>query len=288
MKIPLTPIRFLRYAEQQFPNKLGIVCGDVRLTYVQVAERVRRLAGGLHELGVAAGVRVAFLSMNCHRLIEAYYGVLEAGAILLPLNIRLAPHELAFILRDAGVKVLFVGKDFVELANAFREDVPGIEKFVLLEGPPAADWLERKNYDELLAGAKPARADFMQVDEDSVAELFYTSGASGNPKGVMLTHRNVYLHAMSVALAFNTGLESIELHTIPLFHANGWGVVHSLTLMGGTHVMVQRFETREVFRLIQQEKVQSCSLVPTMATALVNCPERPKYDISTLNRVVMG
>ena len=288
MKIPLTPIRFLRYAEQQFPNKLGIVCGEVRLTYAQVAERVRRLAGGLRESGVAPGDRVAFLSMNCHRLIEAYYGVLEAGSILLPLNIRLAPHELAFILRDAGVKVLFVGKEFVELANVFRKDVPGIEKFVLLESTPQADWLERKNYDEFLAGAKPVQADFMQVDEDSVAELFYTSGTSANPKGVMLTHRNVYLHAMSVALAFNTGLESIELHTIPLFHANGWGVAHSLTLMGGTHVMIQRFETREVFRLIQQEKVQSCSLVPTMATALVNCPERPNYDISTLNRVVIG
>ena len=205
MKIPLTPIRFLRYAEQQFPNKLGIVCGDVRLTYAQFADRARRLAGGLQSLGVAPGDRVAFLSMNCHRLIEAYYGVLEAGAILLPLNIRLAPHELAFILRDAGVKVLFVGKEFVELANAFRKDAPGIEKFVLLEGTPAADWLERRNYDGLLAGAKPVRADFMQVDEDSVAELFYTSGTSANPKGVMLTHRNVYLHAMSVALAFNTG-----------------------------------------------------------------------------------
>ena len=288
MKIPLTPIRFLRYAEQQFPNKLGIVCEDVRLTYAQLAERVRKLAGGLHQLGVAPGDRVAFLSMNCHHLIEAYYGVLEAGAILLPLNIRLAPHELAFILRDAGVKVLFVGKEFVELANAFRKDVPGIEKLVLLDGSPQADWLERKNYDDLLADAKPDHVDFMNVDEDSVAELFYTSGTSANPKGVMLTHRNVYLHAMSVALAFNTGLESIELHTIPLFHANGWGVAHSLTLMGGTHVMIQRFETREVFRLIQQEKVQSCSLVPTMATALVNCPERPKYDISTLNRVVIG
>jgi len=213
---------------------------------------------------------------------------LEAGAILLPLNIRLAPHELAFILRDAGVKILFVGKEFVELANAFRKDVQGIEKFILLDGSPQADWLERRNYEEILAGAKPVHADFMSVEEDSVAELFYTSGTSANPKGVMLTHRNVYLHAMSVALAFNTGLESVELHTIPLFHANGWGVAHSLTLMGGTHVMMQRFETREVFRLIQQEKVQSCSLVPTMATALVNCPERPKYDISTLNRVVIG
>jgi fatty-acyl-CoA synthase len=237
---------------------------------------------------VAPGDRVAFLSLNCHRLIEAYYGVLEAGAVLLPLNIRLAPHELAFILRDAGVKILFVGKEFLDLVDAFRKDTPGIEDFILLEGVPQAEWLAKNNYEEILAGAKPVRSDFMKVDEDSVAELFYTSGTSANPKGVMLTHRNVYLHAMCVALAFDTRLNSVELHTIPLFHANGWGVAHSLTLQGGTHVMVRRFETREVFRLIQDEKVQSCSLVPTMATALVNCPERPKYNLSTLNRVVIG
>lgn len=288
MNIPLTPIRFLRYAEQQFPNKTGVVCGNVRLTYAQFADRARRLAGGLQSLGVAPGDRVAFLSLNCHRLIEAYYGVLEAGAVLLPLNIRLAPHELAFILRDAGVKILFVGKEFLDLADAFRKDTPGIEDFILLEGVPQAEWLAKNNYDEILAGAKPVRSDFMKVDEDSVAELFYTSGTSANPKGVMLTHRNVYLHAMCVALAFDTRLNSVELHTIPLFHANGWGVAHSLTLQGGTHVMVQRFETREVFRLIQDEKVQSCGLVPTMATALVNCPERSKYNLSTLNRVVIG
>ncbi len=288
MNIPLTPIRFLRYAEQQFPNKTGVVCGNVRLTYAQFADRARRLAGGLQSLGVAPGDRVAFLSLNCHRLIEAYYGVLEAGAVLLPLNIRLAPHELAFILRDAGVKILFVGKEFLDLVDAFRKDTPGIEDFILLEGVPQAEWLAKNNYEEILAGAKPVRSDFMKVDEDSVAELFYTSGTSANPKGVMLTHRNVYLHAMCVALAFDTRLNSVELHTIPLFHANGWGVAHSLTLQGGTHVMVQRFETREVFRLIQDEKVQSCSLVPTMATALVNCPERSKYNLSTLNRVVIG
>jgi len=288
MNIPLTPIRFLRYAEQQFPNKTGVVCGNLRLTYAQFADRARRLAGGLQSLGVAPGDRVAFLSLNCHRLIEAYYGVLEAGAVLLPLNIRLAPHELAFILRDAGVKILFVGKEFLDLVDAFRKDTPGIEDFILLEGVPQAEWLAKNNYEEILAGAKPVRSDFMKVDEDSVAELFYTSGTSANPKGVMLTHRNVYLHAMCVALAFDTRLNSVELHTIPLFHANGWGVAHSLTLQGGTHVMVRRFETREVFRLIQDEKVQSCSLVPTMATALVNCPERSKYNLSTLNRVVIG
>src|SRR6516165_12792418 len=140
MKIPLTPIRFLRYAEQQFPNKLGIVCGDVRLTYAQMAERVGRLAGGLHELGVASDDRVAFLSMNCHRLIEAYYGVLEAGAILLPLNIRLAGNELSYILNEAGATMLFLDAQFLALVTSIRESLSTVKSFCLLNGEPEVSW----------------------------------------------------------------------------------------------------------------------------------------------------
>jgi fatty-acyl-CoA synthase len=288
MNIPLTPLRFLRYAQQQFPKQIAVVCGDNRVTYTQFADRVARLAGALRGMGVKPGDRVAFLSLNCHRLLEAYYGAPEAGAVFLPLNVRLSPHELAFILRDAGAKALFLQKDFLPVVESFRESVPGIENFVLLDGPPQGKWLSPQNYEQLLSAAVPYRSDVMQVDENSLAELFYTSGTSADPKGVMLTHRNVYLHALSVGLAFNTGQQSVELHTIPLFHANGWGVAHSLTFLGGTHVMIQRFDTAEVFRLIEKERVNACSLVPTMATALVNCPERPKYDLSSLQRVVIG
>src|SRR4029077_15699411 len=109
--------RFLWYAEQQFPRKTAIVCGEQRFSYAQFAERARRLAGVLLEAGCQPGDRVAFLSLNCHRLLEAYYGVLEAGAVLLPLNFRLAPQELAYILNDAGVKVLFLEKEFAEVVD---------------------------------------------------------------------------------------------------------------------------------------------------------------------------
>jgi fatty-acyl-CoA synthase len=288
MNIPLTPLRFLRYAQQQFPKQTAVVCGENRVTYAQFAGRVARLAGALRGMGVNPGDRVAFLSLNCHRLLEAYYGAPEAGAVFLPLNVRLSQHELAFILRDSGAKALFLQKDFLPAVESFRESVPGIENFILLDGPPQGKWLSPQNYEELLAAAAPYRSDVMRVDENSLAELFYTSGTSADPKGVMLTHRNVYLHALSVGLAFNTGQQSVELHTIPLFHANGWGVAHSLTFLGGTHVMIQRFDTAEVFRLIEKERVNACSLVPTMATALVNCPERPKYNLSSLQRVVIG
>jgi fatty-acyl-CoA synthase len=288
MNIPLTPLRFLRYAQAQFPRKTGVVCGDDRLTYGQFAARVSQLAGALRAAGVRSGDRVAFLSMNCHRLLEAYFGVLDAGGVLLPLNIRLANNELAFVLNDAGVKILFLQQEFLSAVESFRKDVPAIEKFILLDGQPTAKWLSLQNYEETLAAATPYRSDIMEVDENTLAELFYTSGTSATPKGVMLTHRNIYLHALSVGLAFNTGQQSVELHTIPLFHANGWGVAHSLTLLGGKHVMIQRFNTEEVFRLIEKEKVDACSLVPTMATALVNCPQREKYDLSSLTRVVIG
>jgi len=288
MNIPLTPIRFLRYAREQYPDKLAVVCGEERFTYAQFAERVSRLAGALRAAGVQPGDRVAFLSTNCHRLLEAYYGVLEAGAVLLPLNIRLGTDELAYILNDSGAKILFLESPFTPMVDSFRHRVSTVERFILLDGHSQASWLSPQNYDELLAAATPYRADIMDFDENSLAELFYTSGTSAEPKGVMLTHRNVYLHAMAVCIAFQTSADTIELHTIPLFHANGWGVAHSVTFVAATHVMIHKFDPPEVFRLIEKERAQACSLVPTMAAALVNCSERTKYDLSSLKRVVIG
>lgn len=288
MNVPLTPIRFLRYAVQQYPRKTALVCGEHRFTYKEFGERAARLAGAVRALGVQAGDRVAFLSLNCHRLLEAYYGVPEAGAVLLPLNVRLAPQELVYVLNDAGAKVLFLEKEFLGVVESLRREVPSLETFVMLNAEPEASWLLPKNYDDLLAAASPYYAELMEIDEDSLAELFYTSGTSANPKGVMLTHRNIYLHALSVCLTFHTKAENVELHTIPLFHANGWGSAHSVTQVGGTHVMISKFTCAEVFRLIEQERVDSLSLVPVMATALVNSPDRQKYDLSSLQWISTG
>lgn len=296
MKIPLTPIRFLRYAREQFPDKIGVVCGEHRFTYAQFAERAARLAGALITAGAKPGDRIAFLSTNCHRLLEAYYGVLEAGCVLVPLNIRLGPQELAFVLNDAQARFLFVEPAFVPLVESFRTTVDSIETCFLLDGQPQGSWLAPTTYDDVLSVSPPFQCDFTQVDEDSVAELFYTSGSSDRPKGVMLTHRNVYLHALSVIAAGQTSAstlgemscKSVWLHTIPLFHANGWGTAHTITVVGGTHVMMHHFNPAEVFRLIEQERVSSCAIVPTMATALVNSPARAKHDLSSLQIINIG
>jgi fatty-acyl-CoA synthase len=287
MNIPLTPVRFLRYSAQQFPRKTAVVCSEQRFSYAEFGDRVWRLAGALRAAGRKAGDRVAFLSLNCHRLLEAYFGVLEAGCVLLPLNIRLAGPELAYILNDSGAAVLFLEKEFVGLVDSFRSDLRTLEAFHQLDGTPNAEWLSDSTYEQMLASPQDRR-DVMEFDENSVAEMFYTSGTSAAPKGVMLTHRNVYLHAMNMAVHHHTRYEHVQLHTIPLFHANGWGAAHTITSMGGTHVMLPRFVPEEVFRLVERERVGSLSLVPIMASALLNSPALSKYDLSSLEWITIG
>src|SRR5580693_3501808 len=168
MNIPLTPLRFLRYAEQQYPRRTAVVCNENRYNYAEFADRARRLAGALVQNGVQPGDRVAFLTTNCHRLLEAYYGVLEAGAVLLPLNVRLSAAELGYILNDAGATTLFVEKQFLPLVEALRKDLKSVKTFVLLEGAPEGSWLLPQNYEELLAAATPHRADVAAVDENAI------------------------------------------------------------------------------------------------------------------------
>ena len=288
MNLPLTPTRFLRYAEQQFPRKTAVVCGERRFSYAEFGDRVGRLAGALRGEELKAGDRVAFLSLNCHRLLEAYYGVLEAGCVLLPLNIRLAAAELAYILNDSGATVLFIEEEFVEFVDSFQQDLHTVRLFHQLDGTPQVGWLSKQTYEDMQVSAIPHREELMAFDENSVAEMFYTSGTSAGPKGVMLTHRNVYLHAMNVAVHQHTRFEDVLMHTIPLFHANGWGAAHTTTFVGGTHVMLPRFAPEEVFRLIEREGVSALNLVPMMATALVNSPVRSRFDLSSVQWAAIG
>ena len=288
MNIPLTPLRFLRHAERQYAGRTAVVSRGERFTYKQFAERAAQLAGALREAGIQPGERVAFLGTNSHRLLEAYYGVLEAGAILLPLNIRLAASELSFVLNDSGASILFIDPQFLPLVDSLRHQVPSIRIFCQLDGEVKADWLSPNTYDQWLSAASPYRSDIGLIDEDEVAEIFYTSGTSAQPKGVMLTHRNIYLHALQASVGLTVADGAVELHTIPLFHANGWGIAHFLTMLGGKHVMVDTFDPVAIFQFIEAEGVHHFNAVPFMATVLVNHPSRGDFDLSTLRRIMIG
>ena len=184
------------------------------------------------KLGIRKGDRVAYLSFNCHRLLEAYFGVPQIGAILLPLNIRLSPEELNYILNDAAPRILCFDPEFIPLVESLRSPVKAIEHYIALRDAKPA-WAHPKFYDELLAEAEPVEIDYRDIDENSVAELFYTSGTTAYPKGVMLTHRNLYLHAFYTAASLRGNDSEVHLYTVPLFHVNSWGAPHIITLEAG-------------------------------------------------------
>ncbi|HKW99920.1 MAG TPA: long-chain-fatty-acid--CoA ligase [Bryobacteraceae bacterium] len=286
MIVPLTPVRFLYRAVDLFGKKTGIVSGAKRFTYAEFGERCERLATGLVAHGIKPGDRVAYLSFNNHQLLEGYYGVVMARAVVMPLNVRLTPAELIGILNHSGARVLIFENDFAPLVEQLRSACPGIERYVAAEEKvPVADL----TYEQLLADGRPGRVDYVGVDENAIGELFYTSGSTGTPKGVTLSHRTLYLHGLEVATTYNPQeLDLVELHTIPLFHANGWGRPQTATMLGLKQVMVRRFEPTGVFRLIQDERATSMALVPTMANALLNAPDLGKFDCSSMRRVFIG
>jgi fatty-acyl-CoA synthase len=285
MFVPLTPIRCLHRAMDLFGPKIGIVSGSRQFTYREFGERAQKLATALVKEGIQPGDRVAYLSFNTNQLLEGYYGVVQARAIVMPLNVRLSPIELINILNHSGARMLLFENDFVPLVEKLRPACPAIERFVSLdEKTPVADLTS----EELLQRGQAERADIFQIDEGSIAELFYTSGSTGTPKGVTLSHRTLYLHALSIAGMFKEPESVVDLHTIPLFHANGWGRPQASTMLGVKQVMVRRFEPTFVFKMIAEHHATDMSLVPTMANALLNAPDLGQYDLSSMRNVMLG
>jgi fatty-acyl-CoA synthase len=278
MFIPLTPLRFLERAKELFAEKIGIVCGERQFTYAQFADRCERLADALLRLGLEQGDRVAYLSFNTHQLLEGYYGVIQARGIVMPLNVRLSETELQNILQHATPKVLFYEADFAAIVERLRARCAFVQHWILLNGA----------YEEMLAHAQPSPADILSYDETSIVELFYTSGSTGTPKGVTLSHRTLYLHALDIVYQYRNPDHMVDLHTIPMFHANGWGRPQASVLLGTKQVMVRRFEPTFVFRMIQEHGATDMCLVPTMLNALIHAPDRSQWNLSSLERIMMG
>ncbi len=288
MKTPMLVNDFLRRGRTVYRDSLAVVCGAERLTYGQLGARIDRFSNALLKAGVKRGDVVAYLSFNCHRLLEAYYAVPQLGAILLPINIRLTPADIGYILADAGAKTVVVDRALVGLLAPCLPSLPKVKTIVLMGGDPRADLpVKGLDYEEMLAAA-PAAFDPPALDEDDVAELFYTSGTTARPKGVMLTHRNLYTHALYGLVCAPCYDTDAVLHSIPLFHVNGWGTPHTLTVVGGRHIMVPRFDPEHVLEVIERERISLAFLVPTMAIALMSAPSWKTRDLSSLRRVMLG
>ena len=286
MPVPLTPVRCLHRAVDLFGSKIGVVCGANQLTYNEFGKRAETLASALTRTGIQPGDRIAYLSFNTHQLLEGYYGVVQAGAIVMPLNVRLSTGELTAILNHSGARAVIFESDFEQTVQCLKPACPCVERWITTaaERSPNADL----TYEELLAEGAPERLDIFTVDENAIAELFYTSGSTGTPKGVTHTNRTLYLHALSVGGMYKDVDSLVDLHTIPLFHANGWGRPQASVMLGVKQVMVRRFEPTFVFKMIQEHKATDMSVVPTMANALLNAPDLRTYDTSSMRHIMVG
>ncbi|HXE10505.1 MAG TPA: AMP-binding protein, partial [Bryobacteraceae bacterium] len=284
MPLPLTPLRCLERAMTVFAGKTGVVCGEKKFTFEEFGRRCGLLAAALKSLGIRRGDRVAYLSFNTHKLLEGYYAVPQTGAIVVPLNVRFSAAELSEIGKHAEPVALFYEQEFAGLVDQFRAHCKSIRHYVALDEGTEGGIA----YDDLLAAHAPAPLEISAVNEEDIAELFYTSGSTGTPKGVALSHRALYFHALSVATIILDPQTAVDLATIPLFHANGWGFPQAAPLMGVTQVMVRRFDPVNVMQLIERHRATEMSIIPLMGNALLNVPEPGRFDLSSMRQIQIG
>ena len=286
---PLSPLHFLRRAARLFPDKTAVVDGARRYTYGTLAGRVNRLANALRHLGVGQGDKVAVLSPNSHRLLEAFFAVPQLGAILSPLNYRLSTPEFAYILEHSGAKVVLVDWEYAHQLAPVVDRLTGVQHYIVLRDtaePTAA--LPAQDYEALLAAASPDFPESVEIAETEIATLNYTSGTTARPKGVMLSHRASTISTMNFIVSLNVRPTDVYLHTLPMFHANGWGGIWALTGLGGTQICLRKVEAEPIFRLMEQEGITLACAAPTVLVTLATFARARQYRLTPGIRIGTG
>src|SRR5215475_2548869 len=270
---PLTPLSFLVRSAYVFPEKTAVVYKDTRYTYRQFRQRVNRCATALQAAGVTPGDRVAFLCPNIPPMLEAHYSVPLAGGVLVPINTRLSSSEIAYILHHSGAKVLCVDTELAPLIRPMRAQLPQLETIINIVDGEYGGGLEGPDYETFLASGTDELLDKPVEDENAPISLNYTSGTTGNPKGVLYTHRSAYLNALDAMLEMGVNSRSTYLWTLNMFHCNGWCFTWGVTAVGATHVCLRRVDPAEVFRLIEVESVSHMCGAPTVLIMLMSHPQ---------------
>ncbi len=257
----LTPTAFLDRAAAAHGSRIAVIDRDRRWTYDEFRSRCLRLAGALRDL--AGGSPVAVLSPNSHVLLEAHYGVPWAGVPLVALNTRLGTRELAYILQHSRSGLLIADRQFAALVAEVVGAMAAPPRVVIADG-------DGSEYEALLAEAEEFRAEV--DDERGVLAINYTSGTTGSPKGVQYHHRGAYLQALAMSSHFDLSPDTVHLWTLPMFHCNGWCFTWAVTAVAGTHVCLRKVDAEEIWRLIDEEKVNSLNGAPAVLDMIAHSP----------------
>ena len=274
--VPLSPLDFLDRAGTVYPDKVGVVSGSRTITYGEFRDRAARLAGAIRGAGIGAGRTVSVLSPNEPELLEAHFGVPLAGAVLNAINTRLDAAAIAFIIKHAESPLLIVHAKLLPVARsalALLDPVPAVVLVGASKDERAP--LRAIDYEDWLAAAIPAAWEGPADEWQSIA-LNYTSGTTGNPKGVLYHHRGAYLNALGNVITFGLRPESVYLWTLPMFHCNGWTYPWAVTAVAARHICLPAIDPAAIFRLIGEHRVTHLCAAPVVLTMLIHAPEAPR------------
>jgi len=276
----------LERARRLYPQKQAVIDGDRRFSYAELGARVDRLAGALAASGLQPGARIGVLMQNRCEYTETYFAAERVGAVLVPLNQRLAPLELAFILNDAQATHLVIDAVHLPLYQAFCGETTTLQSVLVVDGERDGDALS--SYESELSASDPLAAPLRDWQPDDVVQLYYTSGTTGRPKGVMLTQANVIANALNGIMVMHFDDRDIWVHGTPMFHlADAWSS-WTITWVGGTHVYLREFTPVGYLRALAEHRVTVSLLVPTMINGIVNEPSAPDFDTSALRLLTFG
>ena len=283
METPLTPLEFARRARKLHGLREAVVDGPLRLTYAQFGDRYDRWSVALAKLGVGKGDRVATIAPNTHQHLEQFYAIPQLGAVIVPINYRLSAEDFVFVVVHSGAKVLCVHGDYLEAVDGVRARMPGVRHFVALEGEKAG-WL---SYESLIAASGGTSA-FPEITESDLLSINYTSGTTSRPKGVMITHRNAWMNSVGALTHWHMTPADRYLWTLPMFHANGWTFVWTVTAAGATHVCLRAVDAVSVYESVRRERVTHLCAAPTVLITIANGPEDKRRQLPPVRVITAG